>query len=936
MKRRDFLRVLGIISGSTAMASCGSRKKSKRLISYILPPEEGVIPGEATFHPATCTECPAGCGLLAKVRDGRPIKLEGLPGHPVSDGGLCVRGQSSLHRLYHPERLQAPLARDRERYRRISWEDAFSRLSDSLAEARGAGRRSLFLSGRTTGSLSRLIDEFCGNLGIERLPEFEVYSHAAVKDAYGLLFGERDVPRYRIDEADLLLTVGADVIETHVSPVAYTRMISRARARGGFLWYHAEPHFSLTGANADRRLAVAPGREGRLLAFLLREILERGAPRRRAPREVLAAVSEATAERVAGDTGIPPEALQEMGDALVAAKSPLVIAGGVSTAHPGGLSAAAAAALIQWATGAFPERADPAAGENYRAVGTFRDMEDLAARMERGEAGVVFLFRTNPVFSLPPRLGFRESLTQATLVVGLGDLLDETLREADLVLPLSHSLESWGDVEPRQGVVSLLQPVLHPLHDTLSDGDALLGLLRAVSGENAAKSYRARLFEAWGKQLGEAGRRRLLEQGFVEAPVPKKAMPLDGRGAASALADTPPAEEMEGPVLVLAPSLRTFDGRSRFLPLLSEVPDPLTTVSYGSWISVSPETADRSRLTDRDEVTVAAADWRIALPVKVQPFLPDGVFAVHRDALDSPPVRTEDRTGGPVDYIEGIVIAKTGKRIAVPILSGSFSQQGRGLIPDPVHLKEKERHERVSLYPEVEHQDYRWGMAIDLDRCNGCSACVAACYIENNIPVVGKKDHLNGREMSWLRIEPFYEKEEVEFLPMLCQHCTYAPCEPVCPVYAAYHNPEGLNIQVYSRCVGTRYCSNNCPYKVRRFNWWQHRWPEPLDRTQNPDVPVREVGIMEKCTFCIQRIRTAKDRAQDEGRKVRDGEFTTACAQSCPTGAITFGDFLDAESQVSRLARSERAYRVFEKLGTEPAVFYLRGKRPGRRTARHG
>jgi molybdopterin-containing oxidoreductase family iron-sulfur binding subunit len=281
-----------------------------------------------------------------------------------------------------------------------------------------------------------------------------------------------------------------------------------------------------------------------------------------------------------------------------------------------------------------------------------------------------------------------------------------------------------------------------------------------------------------------------------------------------------------------------------------------------------------------------------------------------------------------VDTIEGVGITKTGKKVGIPILSGSFSQQGRGLIPDPVHLEEGRRHKRWTLYPEHEHKEYRWAMAVDLDRCNGCAACVAACHVENNVPVAGKADHLKGREMSWLRIEPFYEKGQVAFLPMLCQQCHSAPCESVCPVFAAHHNPEGLNVQVYARCVGTRYCSNNCPYKVRRFNWRQHRWPEPMDRMLNPDVPAREVGVMEKCTFCIQRVRAAKDKAKDEGRKVRDGEFTTACSQSCPTGAIVFGNLLDKESKVYRLAHSGRAYRVFESLGTEPSIYYLRGGKP--------
>ncbi len=928
MKRRNFLWLLGVVSGSTVMSACGSPNRSAKFTSFLLPPEEGIVPGEASFRPSTCTECPAGCGVLARLRDGRPVKLEGIPGHPVNDGGLCVRGQSSLYRLYHPERLRGPMARDGGKLRPISWEDAFSRVAGSLKVSRANDRKNLFLSGRTTGSLSRLVDATCAKLGIERLPEYEAYCHTAAREANGLLFGERDIPHYRIEEADFLLTVGADLLETHVTPVAYTRKISSARARGDFLWHHVEPHRSLTGANADRRFVLRPGREHSLLSFLLRDLLDRKPSKARLPGELLAAVPRASATTVSGETGIPQKSLEEIADRLAAAKRPLVIAGGTSTAQAGGLETASTAALLQWATGAIPERVDFARSENYRAVGTLRDMEELSARMGRGEAGVVFLFRTNPVFSLPPRLAFKENLKKANLTVGMGEFLDETVRELDLVLPLSHSLESWGDVEPRRGVVSLLQPVVPPLHDTLSDGDALLGLLGPASGMRSAGGYKDLLAASWEKRLGEAGRNRLLEKGYVEETLPKKSVSLDGGRAASALRGAGPAENAGKPVLVLAPSLRTFDGRSRVLPILSEIPDPLTTITYGPWISVSEETATRSGLRDRDEVTVTATGWKAALPVKIQPGLAAGVFVVYRDAIPALPVRTDPRTGGPVDTIEGVEISKTGKRIEIPILSGSFSQQGRGLIPDPVHLEEERRHKRWTLYPEHEHKEYRWAMAVDLDRCNGCAACVAACHVENNVPVAGKADHLKGREMSWLRIEPFYEKGEVAFLPMLCQQCHSAPCESVCPVFAAHHNPEGLNVQVYARCVGTRYCSNNCPYKVRRFNWRQHPWPEPTDRMLNPDVPAREVGVMEKCTFCLQRIRGAKDKAKDEGRKVRDGEFTTACSQSCPTGALTFGNLLDKESKVYRLAHSERAYRVFETLGTEPSVHYLRGKKP--------
>ena len=286
MKRRDFLWLLGVVSGSGVLSSCGSRKKQARLVSHLFPPEEGIVPGEARYLPSTCTECPAGCGVQVKLRDGRPIKLEGIPRHPVNDGGLCVRGQASLFRLYHPERLRGPVARSEGKHRAIAWEKAYSLVAESLGESRKEGRRSLFLSGRTTGTLSRLIDAFCATLSVERLPEFEVYAHSAVREANQLLFGVRDVPRYRIDTSDFLLTVGSDVIETHASPVAHARAIARAKVRGNFLWFHVEPHFSLTGANADRRFAVVPGSERILLAFLLRELMERGTPKNRLPREL--------------------------------------------------------------------------------------------------------------------------------------------------------------------------------------------------------------------------------------------------------------------------------------------------------------------------------------------------------------------------------------------------------------------------------------------------------------------------------------------------------------------------------------------------------------------------------------------------------------------------------------------------------------------------
>ena len=325
----------------------------------------------------------------------------------------------------------------------------------------------------------------------------------------------------------------------------------------------------------------------------------------------------------------------------------------------------------------------------------------------------------------------------------------------------------------------------------------------------------------------------------------------------------------------------------------------------------------------------------------------DIVAANHAGSLRLP---TDSATGDLVCVLPGVTLRTTGTRIDLPILSGSMDASGRGILPgDTPHHgpghgtdqgtdasdsqthaaaaalpgKEKYADPPASMYKPHPHKDYRWAMAIDLEKCIGCSACVAACYIENNIAITGPDEHLLGREMSWIRVQPYEHHGRIEFIPMLCQHCDYAPCEAVCPIFATYHNPEGLNAQVYNRCVGTRYCANNCPYKVRRFNWFSHPRQEPLDLLLNPDVSVRPKGVMEKCTFCIQRIREAKDVAKDEGRKVRDGEVVPACAQSCPTRAIVFGNLLDPSSEVYALIHSKRAYRILEELGTGPAVYYL-------------
>jgi molybdopterin-containing oxidoreductase family iron-sulfur binding subunit len=922
--------MLGLVSGAAALSSCGSEKGQKELVSLLVPAEDGIIPGTETWLPSTCCECPAHCGLLTRIRENRPVKLEGNPRHPVNRGGLCPRGHATLWRLYHPQRLQTPLKRQASgRLQAISWTQAFTEIAEALQHNRQQGRKNAWLAGRTSGTLSTLIEEFCDILDIERLAEFEPFSHAALRQSYGLLFDRVDLPRYRVDQADLLITIGADLLETFLSPVDYTNQASALAADKKRHWTHLEPHYSLTGANADDRLVLKPGSEGDLLLWLLQSLVTQGRYRGRWPQALQNVLPSSDLAATSSTTGLHPQQLQELATRFIRAERPLLIVGGVATGHRNGQSVALLGAMLQWLTALPWGGLDFSAAENYSRVGSLLDLKELNQQLAADRIGVLFVSRCNPVHHSPTALGLKAALAKAQLKVGLADLADDTTEQMDLILPLAHSLETWGDTEPRRGVIGLLQPIASPRHQALSEGDLLLKLLQQATGKSPATTWEAYLQSNWQKRFSHTQLGQLMEEGCLIEPQPKTSIHLNQARAAKALQNLQRSAPLTLPAAVIAPSIRSFDGRSRSLELLSEIPDPLTTISYGSWIAVAPQTAGRLRLRDGGELQLKTADWQSTQPLRIQPGLAAEVLTLPMDSLPAPATGIDPLTGEALRYYEALQLKATGKLHRLPILAGSPSQQGRGLIPKPVHRQKKHEQDnhgpRASFYPEPKYENYRWAMAIDLQRCVGCSACVASCYIENNVPVVGASDHLAGREMSWLRIEPFYDEQgRVDFLPMLCQHCNYAPCEAVCPVYAAYHNPEGLNVQVYNRCVGTRYCSNNCPYKVRRFNWWQHKPAPPLDQLRNPDLPVRSKGMMEKCTFCLQRIRIAKDRAKDKKRLVQDGEVTTACAQSCPTGAIVFGNLLDKESQIYSLTHSQRAYRVLAELGTEPGVHYLR------------
>lgn len=915
MKRRDFFKIMGIAS-SAALSACKVNNADKKLLPYLVPPEEGIIPGVPRYVRSTCMECPANCGIDIKIRDDQPVKLEGNPGHPINKGTLCMRGQASLARLYHPGRIKQPLLRGEDlKLRPVSWEEAAKALQTALEDPVAKTLRKVYVSSRTTGTLNQLIDEFCKEKNLDRLKDVEIYHHGAVKQAYQRLFNLPVIPHFRIDKSDVLITVGADIFETFLSPVEWSRQYAEARKNNHIKWHHIEPYLTITGASADQRAVVNPGSEPYLLAFLLHNIPHR----QPVPETIMNQVPEYSQAKVAEITGMKPKKIQAIVKALQGANQPLVICGGISTTKCNGSVTAYYTGLLQWALGMMGTTVDFDHAYNDVTVGTIGDFIEFGNACDDFTVAVAFFSRLHGFTVMP---AFVDVMKKAWFKVAITDMPGPMTEICNLVLPLSHPLESWGDAEPQKGLKSLVQPAIKPLHDTKNEGDILLYLMGRET------TYRDYLANHW-QGMDE----NWIEQGYKTSEVESQSLRL-----ADEVKLEKPAAPYKKDCLFIVPSLRGYDGRSSDITLLKEIPDPLTAVSYGRWISISSSEARKRNLAAGDIVSIETIVGDIKGPVYLSPGLTPGVMSIPIDALEGTDMQVELGNGEFMFCLEDVKLTKTSETTRQVVLAGATRTGPRGILP---HLEKHDKHhhheyKRYTLYPPHEHKDYRWGMVIDLAACTGCSACVAACYIENNIPVVGKVEHLRGREMAWLRIEPYYNNPaHPEFVPMLCQQCDNAPCETVCPVFATYHNPEGLNAQVYNRCVGTRYCANNCPYKVRRFNWFDCSNSLPLYQAFNPDLSVRPKGVMEKCTFCIQRIRYAKDRANDEKRLVSDGEVIPACAQTCPTGAITFGNLMDPKSKVSQLAKSEDAYRIQEQLGTEPAIYYKKATKGRKAAKRH-
>ncbi|OLB05258.1 MAG: hypothetical protein AUH14_09075 [Candidatus Rokubacteria bacterium 13_2_20CM_69_15_1] len=957
MNRRDFFRVVAA-SGATA-AVTGCQRTAENILPLVVP-NEHIVPGVAAWFATVCRECPAGCGVIARNREGRVVKLEGNPDHPVNQGALCARGQAALQGLYHPDRFAGPRLRDGAALKPVNWDAAQKVVADKIAALRSAGKGSAIalVTQLETGSLGAFLDTWTRALGTRPRLSFEPFGYEANRAANRITFGRDAIPYYAFEDARVVVSFGADFLETWLSNVNYARAFAHMHTfrdgRAG-TYLHIEPRQSLTASNADEWVRNAPGSEGPLALAILKVMVDEGL----ADRRFGEAVARIDVKKVAADSGVPVETITRVARAFADGKPSLAIGGGMAVTGSNATQTLVAVNLLNAAAGNVGKTVRFGPDSAFGRVTPYAETARLVQAMARGEVEVLVLGSgVNPAYTLPGGLKFADAAKRVGLVVSFANQPDETTALAHVVLPDTHWLESWGDYSPREGVAGLMQPTMAPARDARPMGDTLLALGRAVLGSEAGKGPLPwATFEQYLKAAWEPSVKGAWASALRLGGVWKETAPVAVTARVAPVDPAPPTFEgtADGLALLAYPSFRFYDGRGASRAWLQEAPDTMTQAVWDPWVEIAAETAAKLGIARGDVVRVTSPHGAIELPAYVSPTLHPQAVAVpigHRYApyhipryVTAPlgprnPVAllgpaAEGASGGPAYLGVRVTLAKTGARHPLAILQATHDQEGRELAQHvdlraarEQALRGRQDHEaHTSMYPDPRYPGYRWGMAIDVDACIGCQACVVACQAENNVPVVGRAQAAYGRQLQWIRIERWAEGKPDRptnlFLPMLCQHCEVAPCEPVCPVFAAYRTEEGLNGQVYNRCVGTRYCGNNCPYHVRRFNWFQYEFPAPLDVQLNPDVTVRQLGVMEKCTMCLQRIIAGKDHARDERRAVKDGDILTACQQTCPTRAITFGNLKDEQSAVVKFAHSPRAYHVLEEIGTRPSITYL-------------
>ncbi len=938
--RRQFLKLLGASLALAGLSACGVAPAEK-IVPYVRQPE-GSVPGKPLYYATAMNLRGSAIGILVESHLGRPTKVEGNPDHPASLGATDAFAQASILSLYDPDRSQV-VTRDGQI---DTWDRFVQQLREELDVQKANKGTGLRILTETVSSptLANQIHQLLATYPSAKWHQYEPITRDNARAGARLAFNQYVDTIYRVDQADVILALDSDFLFTAPGSLRYARAYADRRrletdqVRMNRL-YVVESSPTITGAKADHRLALRASEIETYARAIAAGIGVKGisAPPKPAnvpDKWISAVVSDLTQHR----------------------GSSMVIAGDGQPAAVHALAHAMNAALAN--VGKTVGYVEPV---EANPVDQMASLRDLASDLSNGRVSLLIILGCNPAYDAPADLRFAELLPRAALRVHLGVYEDETSALCQWHIPQTHYLESWSDARAFDGTVSIVQPLIAPLYN----GRSMHELLSAMSN-NPGVSDRDLVRNYWSGQYRgadfESYWRKALNDGVIPGTAARSLSPAlaPSLTTPSTPALAPSEQQPAALEITFRPDPSVYDGRFANNGWLQELPKPLTRLTWDNVALISPVTAQRLGINVEAEipggehgsanselVELSYQGRTLRAPVWITPGQPDDSITVFLGYGRTRAGRVGTsigynayslRTSESPWFAAGLTIQRTGQPYPLASVQQHNMMEGRGLIrsttledyvKNPNFAQEEEAAQGPSLFPAYRYDGYAWGMAIDLNACIGCNACVVACHAENNIPIVGKDQVLMGREMHWLRIDTYHsgsqENPETYFEPVPCMHCEAAPCEVVCPVGATVHSSEGLNEMIYNRCVGTRYCSNNCPYKVRRFNFLQYSdWDTPsLRAMRNPDVTVRSRGVMEKCTYCVQRIDRARITAEKENRTIQDGEILTACQAACPADAIVFGNINDKNARVSRLRANPRNYALLAELNTRPRTTYL-------------
>ena len=953
--RRDFLKYFGFSVTAVALAAC-NKAPVKNVIPYIVKPEN-ITPGVPNFY-ATTTD--SGISILVKTREGRPIKIEGNTESPVYKGGVGAVEHASLLGLYDNDRLQNPVINGNS----ADWASLDNKVKAALAQAKNIR---LVTGTVNSPSTKKAIAEFAAKYPSTKQVTYEAVSNSAIIEATQQSFGKAVMPGYRFDKAKVIVSFGADFLGSWISPVEYSKQWVKNRKinpEKPEMSRHIqfESSLSVTGSCADVRFPIKPSAEGVILISLYNQI---------------AKLAGATALSSLPNIEFPLNSIELTAKELWAAKGNSIVVSGSNN-----IENQLVVNAINSLLGNIGATVDLDNNSNHK-VSNDAAFEAFVAEMTSGAVDAVIFYNTNPAYSYYNSKRFEDGLKKVALSISTSSSTDETSALCKFIAPDNHFLESWNDSEPKAGYYSFTQPTISPVFNTRQAQESLL----AWGGNNT--DFYTYMVENWKGTLSGAAWNKAIHDGFSV---------ISEKSAQSYTAAALPAtlvnnafqayNNAKAKIEIALYTKAIGDGTHANNPWLQELPDPISRVCWDNYAAIGKVTADKLGVKDGDVLNISIKGYTIEnIPVLVQPGQANNTIAIAVGYGRTTVGRVGKYVGknayglasfsaGSFQYTNAEITVEKGKgEYELAQTQTHHTVEGRNLIRE-TSLNEYIKNPKsgnnydahlITLWAERDSKGHKWGMAVDLNACTGCGACVVSCNAENNVPVVGRKEILRSREMHWIRIDRYYsfkdkngrsmtreaglagnmlkgkdetlidnstdfENVRVTFQPMMCQQCGNAPCESVCPVLATVHSAEGLNHMAYNRCVGTRYCANNCPFKVRRFNWFKYRENDEFDFNMNndlgrmvlnPDVTVRSRGVMEKCSFCVQRIQAGKLQAKMENRALKDGDIQTACSSSCPADAIVFGDMNDPNSEISKLMKNQRSYTMLDEYNVKSSVNYL-------------